>query len=67
VSGGEDPEIIRETLERAWSKSPEMGGNGEAAFQRANEWIPSDLAARFLRSFVIRNADAKRYLACVHF
>jgi len=46
VSGGEDPEIIRETLERAWSNHQRWAEMGEAAFQRANEWISSDLAAR---------------------
>jgi glycosyltransferase involved in cell wall biosynthesis len=50
VSVGEDPEIIRETLERAWMSRhmwPEMG---VAAFQRANECIPSDLAARLVHT-----------------
>jgi glycosyltransferase involved in cell wall biosynthesis len=46
VSAGEDPEIIRQTLERAWSNRERWPEMGKAAFQRANEWIPSDLAAR---------------------
>jgi glycosyltransferase involved in cell wall biosynthesis len=46
VSAGEDPEVIREVLERAWSDRPRWPEMGEAAFQRANEWIPRDLAAR---------------------
>lgn len=50
VSVGEDPEIIRETLERAWinrNRWPEMG---EAAFQRANDWIPRDLSVRLFQT-----------------
>jgi len=45
VSAGEDPAVIRETLERAWSNRQRWQAMGEAAFQRANEWIPTDLAA----------------------
>ena len=50
VSVGDDPEIIREALERAWINRhmwPEMG---EAAFQRANEWIPRDLPVRLFQT-----------------
>lgn len=50
VSDGTDPEIVHETLAQAWinlQRWPEMG---EAAFQRANEWIPRDLAARLFES-----------------
>jgi glycosyltransferase involved in cell wall biosynthesis len=46
VSAGEDPEVIRETLERAWSNRQRLAEMGEAAFQRANEWIPRDLSVR---------------------
>jgi len=46
VSAGEDPETIRKTLEQAWSSRERWPEMGEAAFQRANQWIPSDLAAR---------------------
>jgi len=44
VSPGEDPAIIRETLERAWSNRQRWPQMGEAAFQRANEWIPENLS-----------------------
>jgi L-malate glycosyltransferase len=46
VSAGNDPESIRETLERAWSNRQRWHEMGRAAFQRANDWIPTDLAAR---------------------
>jgi glycosyltransferase involved in cell wall biosynthesis len=50
VSPGEDPAIIRETLERAWidrQRWPEMG---ETAFQQANKWIPGDLSVRLFQT-----------------
>jgi glycosyltransferase involved in cell wall biosynthesis len=50
VSDGNDPEVIRQTLERAWSNRqrwPEMGG---AAFQQAKEWIPRDLSGRLFET-----------------
>jgi glycosyltransferase involved in cell wall biosynthesis len=50
VSAGEDPEIIRETLERAWSNRQRWPEMGEAAFQRANEWIPGDLSVRLFQA-----------------
>jgi L-malate glycosyltransferase len=50
VSAGEDPEIIREALERAWSNRQRWREMGEAAFQRAYEWIPGDLAARLFQT-----------------
>lgn len=50
VSAGEDPEIIRETLERAWSNRQRWPEMGEAAFQRANEWIPGDLSVRLFQT-----------------
>jgi glycosyltransferase involved in cell wall biosynthesis len=50
VTAGEEPEIIRETLERAWSNRDRWTGMGKAAFQRANEWIPRDLSLRLLHT-----------------
>jgi glycosyltransferase involved in cell wall biosynthesis len=50
VSPGEDPEIIRETLERAWISRERWPEMGEAAFQRANEWVPKDLSARLFQT-----------------
>jgi len=50
VSAGEDPEIIGETLERAWINRQRWPEMGEAAFQRANEWIPRDLAVRLFQT-----------------
>jgi L-malate glycosyltransferase len=50
VSGGKDPAVIRETLERAWSSRQRWAEMGEAAFQRANEWIPGDLSVRLLQT-----------------
>jgi len=50
VSAGEDPEIIREALERAWTNRQRWSEMGRAAFQRANEWIPADLAARLFET-----------------
>ena len=50
VTDSEDPEIIRETLERAWSNRARWKGMGKAAFQRANEWIPRDLSVRLLHT-----------------
>jgi glycosyltransferase involved in cell wall biosynthesis len=48
VSAGEDPEVIREALERAWSNRQRWPEMGESAFRRASEWIPSDLPVRLL-------------------
>ena len=50
VSAGEDPEIIREVLERAWINRHRWSEIGEAAFQRANEWIPRDLPVRLFHT-----------------
>jgi L-malate glycosyltransferase len=50
VSAGEDPEIIRETLERAWSNRQKWPEMGKVAFQRANEWIPGDLSVRLFQT-----------------
>src|SRR5262245_19388596 len=50
VSVGDDPEIIREALERAWINRQRWPEMGEAAFQRAKEWIPEDLAARLFET-----------------
>ena len=46
VSDGNDPEVIRQTLERAWSNREKWPEIGKAAFGRANAWIPRDLPAR---------------------
>jgi len=50
VSAGEDPEIIGETLERAWNSRDRWAEMGKAAFQRANEWIPRDLSVRLFQT-----------------
>ncbi len=50
VSVGEDPEIIREALERAWMNRDRWPEMGEAAFHRANEWIPRDLPVRLFHT-----------------
>jgi glycosyltransferase involved in cell wall biosynthesis len=50
VSAGEDPAIIREALERAWINRQRWPEMGEAAFQRANEWIPTDLSVRLFHT-----------------
>jgi glycosyltransferase involved in cell wall biosynthesis len=50
VSAGGDPEIIRQTLERAWTMRQRWREMGEAAFQRANAWIPSDLSVRLFQT-----------------
>ena len=50
VSAGENPEIIREALERAWMNRHRWPEMGEAAFRRASEWIPRDLSARLFQA-----------------
>jgi L-malate glycosyltransferase len=50
VSAGENPEIIREALDRAWVNRNRWREMGEAAFQRVNEWIPGDLSARLFHA-----------------
>ena len=50
VSDGNDPEVIRQTLERGWSNRQRWPEMGEAAFQRVNEWVPRDLAARLFET-----------------
>jgi glycosyltransferase involved in cell wall biosynthesis len=50
VSAGEDPDIIREALERGWNNRNRWREMGEAAFERANEWIPRNLAARLFET-----------------
>jgi glycosyltransferase involved in cell wall biosynthesis len=49
VSAGDDPEIVREALERAWISRKNWMEMGQAAFQRASEWIPTDLPVRLLQ------------------
>ena len=48
VSPGDDPEIIRETLERAWVNRGRWQSMGEGAFKRVAEWVPADLGTRLL-------------------
>jgi glycosyltransferase involved in cell wall biosynthesis len=50
VSAGEHPEVIRETLERAWINRQRWPEMGETAFQRANAWIPGDLSVRLFET-----------------
>jgi glycosyltransferase involved in cell wall biosynthesis len=50
VSPGVDSEIIRETLERAWTKRGMWQVMGAAAFQRVAEWVPTDLGGRLLNA-----------------
>jgi glycosyltransferase involved in cell wall biosynthesis len=54
VSVGKDPEIIRETLERAWTDRHRWPQMGEAAFQRANDWTPKNLSGRLFRAICER-------------
>jgi L-malate glycosyltransferase len=48
VSPGDDPEIIRETLERAWVNRGKWQTMGEGAFERVAAWVPEDLGTRLL-------------------
>jgi glycosyltransferase involved in cell wall biosynthesis len=48
VSPGMDPEIIRETLERAWVHRDMWPVMGRAAFARADGLVPKDWAAQML-------------------
>ena len=48
VSPGMHPEIIRETLERAWTERGRWSEMGQAAFARANQIVPRDWAAQML-------------------
>jgi glycosyltransferase involved in cell wall biosynthesis len=50
VSAGEDPEIIHEALERAWTNRERWPKMGETAFQRVSKWIPKDLSARLFHT-----------------
>jgi L-malate glycosyltransferase len=50
VSVGEGPEILREALERAWINRQRWPEMGEAAFQRASDWIPKDLPVRLFQT-----------------
>jgi len=50
VSPGSDPDIIRETFEIAWASREKWQLMGESAFQRATDWIPSDLGVRLLNT-----------------
>jgi ABC-type multidrug transport system fused ATPase/permease subunit len=48
VSPGMDPEIIRETLERAWAARESWQDMGRAAFARVDQVVPKDWAAQML-------------------
>jgi glycosyltransferase involved in cell wall biosynthesis len=48
VSPGMHPEVIRETLERAWSQRERWPEMGQAAFARADQVVPKDWAAQML-------------------
>jgi glycosyltransferase involved in cell wall biosynthesis len=48
VSPGMDPEIIRETLERAWAHRDMWQAMGRAAFARADRLVPKNWAAQLL-------------------
>jgi glycosyltransferase involved in cell wall biosynthesis len=48
VSPGMHPEIIRETLERAWAARDRWQEMGRAAFARADQLVPKDWAAQML-------------------
>jgi glycosyltransferase involved in cell wall biosynthesis len=50
VSPGEDPQIIRQTLERAWENRQRWREMGKVAYHRADEWIPKDLAVRLFQT-----------------
>jgi L-malate glycosyltransferase len=52
VSPGVDSEIIKETLERAWTKRELWQAMGEAAFRRVGEYVPADLGGRLLKAIV---------------
>jgi len=48
VSPGLNPEIIQETLERAWTNRGKWQAMGDAAFCRVAERVPPDLGVRLL-------------------
>ncbi len=48
VSAGMHPEIIRETLERAWDARERWQEMGKAAYARADQLVPKDWAAQML-------------------
>jgi glycosyltransferase involved in cell wall biosynthesis len=50
VSPGVNSDIIRETLERAWTNRDRWPAMGTAAFQRAEGWVPADLSAQLLNA-----------------
>jgi hypothetical protein len=51
------PEIIRETLERAWAARDHWQEMGRAAFARADQVVPKDWAAQILT--LVETAAAK--------
>jgi glycosyltransferase involved in cell wall biosynthesis len=48
VCPGMHPEIIRETLERAWTERARWPAMGQAAFNRADQVVPKDWAEQML-------------------
>ncbi len=57
VSPGMHPEIIHETLERAWAARDRWQEMGHAAFARADQMVPRDWAAQMLA--LVESAAAK--------
>jgi glycosyltransferase involved in cell wall biosynthesis len=62
VSEGNDPEVIRETLERTWSNRQRWPEMGEAAFKRAEEWVPSDLSVRLFQTICDSECHTAQFL-----
>lgn len=62
VSPGVNPDVIRETLERAWTSRGKWQGMGESAFARVSDWVPSDLGARLL--YVTIEAGRSKVRVC---
>jgi len=50
VSAGETPQIINETLERAWASRSQWMTMGISAHDRAAGWIPPDLGEKLLNT-----------------
>lgn len=62
VSPGEDPEVIRQTLELAWSNRDRWPAMGAKAFDRAVDWVPTDLSARLFKVITRPNKAARTNL-----
>ncbi len=50
VSLGESPEIIHETIERAWNSRDKWENMGKSAYVRAAGWVPSNLGEIILQT-----------------